>query len=66
MSGTSQRGRLDGSAPEEGRAGPATDRGADSGRAEEARRKLKAMRRRHFRSIPELIQALQDFRALYN
>ena len=41
-----QRGRLDGSVATEDRAGPATDRGTDSERAEEARRQLEAERAR--------------------
>ena len=41
-----QRGRLDGSAATEDRAGPDRDRGTDSERAEEARRKLEAERAR--------------------
>ena len=39
-----QRERLTSSTPEEGRAGPGTDRSTDSERAEEARRKLEAER----------------------
>ena len=41
-----QRGRLDGSAAGKDRAGPDRDRGTDSERAEEARRKLEAERAR--------------------